>query len=233
MKISVEKIKKAYRNNLFSKKTILEDISFEAKEGECVGIVGTNGCGKTTLLSILSGINTADEGSFKVTLDKEIDVLQHPKIISEVIGYVPQGNPLLEELSVKDNLKLWYCQSSLNVEEELKDGVLKMLGIDEFINMKVSKISGGMKKRLSIGCAVANEPKILILDEPGASLDVVCREKIDKYLVHFKENGGIIIITTHEAREIGICDRVLVMKKGMLSEYNYEGVEKLAKDLEN
>lgn len=232
MEISVENIKKTYRNNIFSKKTVLEDISFKAQEGECVGILGTNGCGKTTLLAILAGIGIADEGKFNVTIDKEVDVLKNPKLISKVIGYVPQGNPLMEELSVKDNLRLWYCQSKLNVEEELENGVLKMLGIDEFVNMRVSKISGGMKKRLSIGCAVANQPKILILDEPGASLDVVCREKIDKYLVHFKENGGIIVITTHEAREIEICDRILIMKNGFLENYVYEGVEKLAKDLE-
>lgn len=237
MNISVKDIEKSYRNQLFSRKSILKGISFDATEGECIGILGTNGCGKTTLLSVLAGINEADNGSFVINTtdaygrEQSVDVLKDTGCISNIIGYVPQGNPLMEELSVRDNLKLWYCQSELKIDDELKNGVLKLLGVNEFVDMRVSKISGGMKKRLSIGCAVANQPRILILDEPGASLDVVCRDKIDKYLTHFKENGGIIIITTHESREIEMCDRTFVMKDGILEAYHYENAEKLAKDL--
>lgn len=87
------------------------------------------------------------------------------------------------------------------MKKELNSGILAMLGIDEFLNVRVSKMSGGMKKRLSIGCAVANNPHILILDEPGAALDLVCKERIYSYLKDFKSKGGIVLISTHEEYE--------------------------------
>lgn len=225
MKIEIKDIRKKYRDG---KKKVLKNITFEANSGQCIGILGTNGCGKTTLLSILAGINKADSGEFLI--DGQ-NAFSNKNIIKEKVGYVPQGNPLMEELTALDNLKLWYCDSGLNLENELENGVLKMLGIDEFAKVRVSKMSGGMKKRLSIGCAVANRPAIMILDEPGASLDVVCKEQIDSYLRRFKQAGGIIIITTHEEREIELCDSVYILKEGTLEPYEYQGIEELIKKL--
>ncbi len=208
--LSVNEIVKSY-----GKKQVLKGISFSAKAGECIAIAGLNGCGKSTLLSILSGTLKGDGGSFTV---KGTDLLKEPGKRKGLIGYVPQENPLIGELSVRDNLKLWYCDSHLDMEEELCGGVLKMLGIDEFVDMPVNRLSGGMKKRVSIGCAVAYDPPVLILDEPSAALDLACKENIRLYLTEHLKRDGIIIITTHDEAELGLCTRLLVMKDGVMRE---------------
>ena len=219
MEITVSHITKKYK-----KKTILKDISFAAKEGECIGILGKNGCGKTTLLSILAGIQKKDSGSWTITDEKEVNPLLE-------IGYVPQGCPFMDDLSALDNLKLWYNSSCSDLKEELESGILKMLHVDEFINKKVSSLSGGMKKRLSIGCAMANKPSILILDEPSASLDLECKEDIAAYLTKYKEAGGIIIITSHEEHEINLCDTIYILKDGVLQKHDYKDIPTLLKSM--
>lgn len=215
MEISVEHIRKKY-----GKKPVLKDISFHAANGECIGILGANGCGKSTLLSVLAGVLNADEGSFFVD---GANTFRNKKHYRELIGYVPQQTPLMEELTAKDNLSLWYCDSPLDMKKELKTGVLAMLGIDEFIDTRVSKMSGGMKKRLSIGCAIAHNPKILIMDEPGAALDLVCKERIHSYIRNYKSEGGIVLLATHDEQEINLCDKHYILKNGTLEETEYGG----------
>lgn len=211
----------------YGKKQVLKGAGFSAKEGDCIAIAGINGCGKSTLLSILSGTLKSDGGSFTV---KGTDLLKEPGKRKGLIGYVPQENPLIGELTVRDNLRLWYCDSRLDMEEELKSGVLKMLGIDEFAHMTVNRLSGGMKKRVSIGCAVAYDPPVLILDEPSAALDLACKENIRLYLTEHLKREGIIIITTHDEAELSLCTRLLVMKDGVLHEEDksLRGAELLA-----
>lgn len=109
-----------------------------------------------------------------------------------------------------------------------------MLGINDFLKVPVNKMSGGMKKRLSIGCAVANDPCVLIMDEPSAALDLVCKERIHNYILDFRSRGGIVIIATHEEQEINLCDKHYIMKNGVLSPLNYDGnVHKLVGMLMN
>ena len=140
MELEIKNIQKRFR-----KAEILKDASFKTSSGNCIGILGSNGTGKSTLLSILAGVQTPDSGEF---------LLDGQKPATAQIGYVPQGTPLMEELTARDNLLLWYSKEAM--EQELKDGVLHMLGIGDFLNKQVRKMSGGMKKRLSIGCAVAD-----------------------------------------------------------------------------
>ena len=227
MKIEVIHLKKKYSRK---GKEILTDISFTAESGQCIGIIGRNGCGKTTLLSCLAGLRLVDGGQFLV--DGK-NLLENKKIEAGLIGYVPQNNPLIEDLSVKDNLRLWYSGAVLNQKKELEDGILHMLGIDEFENKKVSQLSGGMKKRLNIGCAMANNPQILIMDEPSASLDIECKQQIRAYVESFKQKGGIVIMTTHELPEIDICDKVYFMKNGKLETGEYSTIEQLMKQLKD
>ena len=110
--------------------------------------------------------------------------------------------------------------------------MLGVLGINEFINVPVKKMSGGMKKRLSIGCSVANNPKILLLDEPSAALDIVCKQSIVDYLTKFKHSGGTVVITTHDESEIALCDKIYILKDSVLRPYEYDGnVARLAEML--
>lgn len=213
MDLTINHIQKGFKN-----KSVLQDITFSANKGECIGILGGNGCGKTTLLSILAGTLNADGGSF--TWNGR-DLLDNTKTRSRIVGYVPQGTPLLEELSAKDNLRLWYDKKDMM--EELQGGVLQLLGIHEFINVPVSKMSGGMKKRLSIGCAVAGKQPILLLDEPTAALDLVCKQRIWDYLSDYRTKGGIILLVTHDVQEIERCSRCYLMQEGKLVPYDYDG----------
>jgi len=220
--MKIEHIKKSY-----NKKIVLKDVSFEINKGECVGILGGNGCGKSTLLSILAGVNKPDGGTFT---NNETNLLRDRKARSRFIGYVPQGNPLYEELSARDNLKLWYDAATMNKELE-EGGVLNMLGINEFLGTRVSRMSGGMKKRLSIGCAVAGKPSLLLLDEPSAALDLVCKQQIYAYLRAFMSAGGSVLLVTHDVQDLSLCNRYLLLKDGILSPYIMQGMDKLTKDL--
>lgn len=213
MSFEINGIKKS-----FKKRRILNDVSFSAEKGMCVGILGANGSGKSTLLSILAGVQRADSGSFVYDGD---DLIKNAKKRADLVGYVPQGTPLLEELTAKDNLLLWYTGERLR--SELKGGVLSLLGISEFINVPVCKMSGGMKKRLSIGCSVSGHPEILLLDEPSAALDLVCKEHIYEYLRAFMKNGGTVVIATHDIQELPLCDATYILKDGRLAPYEYDG----------
>ena len=213
MEIEISGIKKSYGKNC-----ILKDISFSATGGRCVGILGKNGCGKSTLLSILAGVQKGDGGSFM--LDGR-DLLASAVFLRRNVGYVPQGTPLIEELNARDNLLLWY--SADDMKRELDSGVLSMLGIGDFLKTPVSKMSGGMKKRLSIGCAMFEHPPVLLLDEPCAALDIECKENILDYLRDYKSRGGALILTTHDAMELEICDAFYIMRDGVLYEYDYDG----------
>ena len=212
MTLEINDIRKKY-----GKKTVLDGINLSADAGSCVGILGGNGCGKSTLLSIIAGLSRADSGSITAVKGSG----------RAVIGYMPQGTPLMEELSAWDNLRLWYSRDAL--KRELESGVLKMLGIDTFLKVPVRKMSMGMKKRLSIGCAVYGDPDILLRDEPTAALDIVCKESIYAYIDDFRKKGGIVLFVTHDVHEFELCDRCYVMKDGRLSEYTYDGdLRKLA-----
>lgn len=193
----------------------LDGASFSCEKGKCIGIVGVNGSGKSTLLSTIAGIHKADRGS--VYIDGT-DILKNKKFIGKYIGYVPQENPLIEDLTVLDNIKLWYCDSVYDMKRELEEGFLKMLGIDLFKDKLVGKLSGGMKKRVSVGIAMHNAPKILLLDEMGAALDMEAKKDIKDYLKSYLKSGGIVVLVSHDEYELDMCDEIYVMNNGKLRE---------------
>lgn len=219
---SINNIKKQY-----GRKQILKGVSFKPPLGACTGILGVNGSGKSTLLSILAGVQRADSGDFLYGRDS---LFANSALRSSLVGYVPQGTALIEELTAKDNLRLWYRGEKLSYE--LERGVLSMLGIEEFLHKPVSKLSGGMKKRLSIGCSMAGHPRILLLDEPSAAIDLVCKQNIADYLSAFTNSGGTVIISTHDVSELSWCDKMYVLRDGILNPYNFDGdIKRLADNL--
>ena len=209
MEIQIQGIQKKY-----GRQKVLKDISLRAESGSCIGLLGCNGSGKSTLLQILAGVLKPDSGSFTV---EGKDLWKTPGLI----GYIPQGTPLIQELTAWDNLRLWYSREEL--QRELSSGVLKMLGIDEFLKKPVHAMSGGMKKRLSIGCSVAQRPPVLLLDEPTAALDLPCKEQIRHYLETYKRSGGILLLATHDLSEIELCDQLYILREGSLIPYTYDG----------
>lgn len=207
----------------YGRKKILKGASFTAGRGECIGIVGANGCGKTTLMSILAGTVKPKTGTVlydgKTAWSDSGTGRMHGdlNVIRGMTGYVPQENPLMPELTVYDNLRLWYPDRHI-LKQELEQGFLGLLGIDEFCMKQVNKLSGGMKKRVSIGIAMAGTPPILLLDEPSAALDLICKEDIRKYLRTYLEHGGTVVITTHEESELALCDKIYIIKNGVLNQ---------------
>jgi len=222
MEVRIEHISKRY-----GRKQVLQDVSLQAFGGQCIGILGANGSGKSTLLSILAGVLRPNGGSFSV--DGQ-ELFRDAGLRGRCVGFVPQGTPLLEELTAWDNLRLWYDKETLR--QELSGGVLHTLGIGEFLKMPVRKLSGGMKKRLSIGCAVAGRPPIVLLDEPTAALDLACKQAISDYLRQYKAAGGLLILTTHDVLELQLCDSWYILKNGVLVPYVFDGdVDALVKSL--
>ena len=222
MNIEIRDVRKSY-----GKKRVLSGISFTANAGSCVGILGRNGCGKSTLLSILAGVQKCDNGEFFIDGHP---LFGSPADLRRNVGFVPQGTPLIDELTARDNLLLWYTGEQ--IAQELDGGVLGMLGIGDFLKTPVSKMSGGMKKRLSIGCAMQTRPPVLLLDEPCAALDIECKENILSYLRDYKSRGGCLVLTSHDPMELAICDECLIMRDGVLHRYDYDGdVARLVKAL--
>ncbi len=219
LSLEIQGLQKSFRRG---RKQVLREISLQARGGQCIGILGANGCGKSTLLSILAGIQRPDRGNVLLN-DRNLLEKKIQRNLSSLVGYVPQEPPLMTELSAYDNLRLWYCQSPLSLERELKEGFLATLGIPDFLKVPVRHMSGGMKKRLSIGCSIAMSPRVLLLDEPGAALDLQCKEYIETYLREFRSQGNLILIATHEEREIALCDQLFLLKGGILSPISYGG----------
>lgn len=208
--IEVDNITKKY-----FKKDVLKGASFYVDKKECVGIIGANGCGKTTLLGIVSGSHKPTSGKIMVNGENPLKKI---KLFSKYIGYVPQDNPLMEDLSVRDNLMFWYSGTGRKADTDIIDGNAAYLGLGDYYNVTVSKLSGGLKKRLSIACAICSDPAVLIMDEPGAALDINGKRDIWQYMNDYKNNGGTIILASHEESELKLCDRLYVMKNGKLYE---------------
>jgi ABC-2 type transport system ATP-binding protein len=200
--IEVSHIRKKY-----GKKQILTDISFTASPGECIAVVGRNGCGKSTLLKILAGVMDADGGEIvyygKNTIRRR----------REFCGYLPQENPLMEELSVRDNLRLWEGKHRKAMET-----VIAQFGLSDILKQKVKTLSGGMKRRLSIACTLMKMPAVMIMDEPTTALDLYYKESIQVWMQQYLKGNGIVVMTTHDEGEIAQADRCLLMRDGVLSE---------------
>lgn len=197
----------------YKKNNVLKDVSFSLPKGQCIGIIGANGSGKSTLLSILAGVKKRGGGEI---LWKEKDIRENPKEYAAMIGYVPQENPLMEDLSPYDNLFLWFHGPKKEFEKRLAEPDISMLGIQSYLKKPVAKLSGGMKKRVSIAIAFLNRPALLILDEPSAALDLPCKMDIAGALQRYKESGGTIVLTTHDEIELDLCDALYVLKDGIL-----------------
>ena len=206
--VKIKDIRKSFGGN-----KVLKGISLQGNGGQCIGIVGTNGSGKSTLLSIIAGIRKADSGTIEICGK---DISKKPRYATEYIGYIPQENPVFPDLSVKDNLMLWYSDSKVTYEQAVSGGVIEMLGLTPILSQKVKTLSGGMRKRLSIAMAVANDPPVIILDEPSAALDLPTKLLIRDYLKSYVTRGGTVILATHDEEELSICNVLYVLVDGVL-----------------
>lgn len=192
------------------------DVNLTVQKGQIIGIVGANGCGKSTLLQILAGLRLPDEGN--IYLDgQQVKGSAGRSLLLRYTGYVPQESNLIPEISARDNLFLWY-RNKHKMKQELESGFLHTMGIDKMYGIKAEHLSGGMKKRVSIGCALADSPVILLLDEPNAALDLPGKEQLREYFLQYQKMGGTVILATHDEGDLEICDKVYVLRQGCISE---------------
>lgn len=199
----------------FAQKQVLNKITFEIQEGEIWGLLGPSGAGKTTLIKIITGQLRQDEGyaEFLGKDTKELSALEHGQI-----GIMMDNFGLYDRLSVYDNLA-FYADIYHVPHNKIAD-ILKSIDLYDARNTAVSKLSKGMKNRLSLARALMNNPKILFLDEPTSGLDPVTTRQIHAILAEQKKNGTTIFLTTHNMFEAQkLCDHIALLSEGNIIEY--------------
>ena len=197
--------------------TALSDISFDVSQGELFGIIGPDGAGKTSLFRILTTLLLADSG--KVSVDG-LDVVKDYKAIRKRIGYMPGKFSLYQDLSVEENLNFFATIFNTSIEENydlIKDIYVQ---IEPFKERKAGKLSGGMKQKLALSCALIHRPSILFLDEPTTGVDAVSRKEFWEMLKGLKRQGITILVSTPYMDEAGLCDRVALIQNGKILSIN-------------
>ena len=205
-------------NKSFDKKAVLHDINFEIMSGECFGLLGPNGCGKTTLINILCGMLPQTSGSVKIHgQDSSLYLEKHPRFI----GLAPQEYAFYPSLTVRENCN-WFATLYGFAGKKRRNRVehcLEFSGLQEHADTPVVQFSGGMKRRANLAITLVNEPKFLILDEPTVNVDPQSRNMIFEMLAELKRKGTTMLYTTHYMEEAeNLCDRVAIVDDGRVLE---------------
>jgi ABC-2 type transport system ATP-binding protein len=195
----------------YDKTAALNDISLAVNEGELLGLIGPDGAGKTTLMRILMTLILPDSG--EATMDG-MDVISDFKKIRRIVGYMPGRFSLYQDLSVEENLNFFATVFGTTVEEnyDLIHDIYHQ--IEPFKKRRAGKLSGGMKQKLALSCALIHSPKILVLDEPTTGVDAVSRKEFWEMLKKLQKNGITILVSTPYMDEATLCDRVALIQKG-------------------
>ncbi len=191
----------------------LDDVSFEIQEGELFGLIGPDGSGKTTLFRILTTLLLADKGTASIS---GYDVVKDYKKIRSSIGYMPGKFSLYQDLTVQENLNFFATVFGTTIREnyELIKDIYDQ--IKPFSNRRAGKLSGGMKQKLALCCALIHKPSVLFLDEPTTGVDVVSRREFWEMLKKLKEQGITILVSTPYMDEAVLCERIALIQKGKI-----------------
>jgi ABC-type Fe3+/spermidine/putrescine transport system ATPase subunit len=216
--LQIKNISKSYQEN-----RVVNDVSIEVKSGEIVAIVGESGSGKTTLLNMISGNITPDEGSMYVD-NQEID-LYFNRLIKELptIKLVPQDYRLKPEHKIWENIDLALTQYNKQYRQERVAELLELCGIAGIKNKKPREVSGGEKQRTAIARAIAEEPLVLLLDEPFSNLDSINKTHLRSKIVEIiKQESIACILVTHDLLDAFlVADKIAIMRKGELLKIDF------------
>jgi len=208
MAFSVENISKS-----FGEIKALDKVSFETREGEIFGLIGPDGAGKTTLFRILVTLLLADGGSARI---KGLDVVKDYKKIRSIIGYMAGRFSLYQDLSVRENLEFYATVFGTTIEENYDLVKDVYAHIEPFSDRLAGRLSGGMKQKLALSCALIHRPEVLILDEPTTGVDAVSRREFWEMLDRIRKEGITILVSTPYMDEAALCDRVALIQKGRI-----------------
>ncbi len=208
--IKITNLTKKYKNL-----TAVNNLNLEIKQGELFSLLGVNGAGKTTIIKILTCLTKPSDGNASVG---GYSIITDPEKVKKIISVSPQDTAIAPNLSVKENLELICGIHKFSKEKTNKKAELlsKQFNLDEFLHKKTCKLSGGIKRRVSIAMALISEPEILFLDEPTLGLDVIARHTLWE-IINSLKGKTTIIMTTHYLEEAKfLSDRIGIMKDGNL-----------------
>jgi len=208
--IDVNHINKSYGNG---KITAVREVSFQVNKGEIFGLIGPDGAGKTTIFRILTTLLKPDSGNASVD---GFDVVKDFKAIRQRVGYMPGKFSLYQDLTVEENLNFFATVFNTTVEEnyDLIKDIYKQ--IEPFKTRKAGALSGGMKQKLALSCALIHKPSVLFLDEPTTGVDPVSRKEFWEMLKKLKEQGITILVSTPYMDEATLCDRIALIADGKI-----------------
>lgn len=191
----------------------LDDVSLDVREGEIFGLIGPDGAGKTSLFRILTTLMDPDEGFACVD---GLDVRSLWREIRCRVGYMPGKFSLYQDLSVEENLEFFASLFGVRVKDNYELIAPIYRQIEPFKNRRAGKLSGGMKQKLALSCALVHAPRVLFLDEPTTGVDAVSRGEFWEMLRGLKAKGISILVSTPYMDEAGLCDRVALIDKGRI-----------------
>jgi ABC-type multidrug transport system ATPase subunit len=212
--ITLENITKTYGKE---KQMAVDNVSLSVNKGEIFGLIGPDGAGKSSIFRILTTLLLADSGSATVN---GFDVVKDYKNIRNGIGYMPGRFSLYQDLTIEENLNFFATVFNTTVEENyhlIKDIYIQ---IEPFKDRRAGKLSGGMKQKLALCCALIHKPEVLFLDEPTTGVDVVSRKEFWDMLKKLKEMGLTIMVSTPYMDEAALCDRIALIQTGKILSVN-------------
>ncbi len=206
--IKIEGLTKRYGNVV-----ALDRVSFEVGRGELFGLIGPDGAGKTTLFRLLTTLLNPDEGS--ATVD-DMDIVREYRQIRDVVGYMPGRFSLYSDLSVEENINFFAALFGVSMEENYDLIAPIYRQIEPFKSRRAGKLSGGMKQKLALCCALIHRPSVLFLDEPTTGVDAVSRSEFWDMLAELKQKGISMLVSTPYMDEAQRCDRIALINEGRI-----------------
>jgi ABC-2 type transport system ATP-binding protein len=192
----------------------LDDVTFEVQEGEFFGLLGPNGAGKTSLISILAGLTRATEGLARV---HGYDVQKDYATARRLLGVVPQELVFDPFFSVRESLRIQSGYFGVKKNEAWIDELLDSLGLADKANANMRQLSGGMKRRVLVAQALVHKPRVIVLDEPTAGVDVELRQTLWQFIAKLNKQGHTVLLTTHYLEEAeALCGRIAMLKRGQV-----------------
>lgn len=210
--VNIEHLHKSYKNV-----EAVKNVSLSVNRGELFGLIGPDGAGKTSIFRILTTLLLPTKGSATI---EGFDVVKDYKKIRNIVGYMPGRFSLYQDLSVEENLEFFATIFGTTIKENYHLVKEIYSQIESFKTRPAGKLSGGMKQKLALSCAMIHKPEILFLDEPTTGVDAVSRKEFWEMLLRLKESGLTIMVSTPYMDEASLCDRVALIQEGRILSIN-------------